>query len=67
LHLHVPFGYIFKEGPSAGCALVTSLLSLALQCPVKQQLAMTGEITLTGKVLPIGKFSLQFSLNQVIG
>jgi Lon-like ATP-dependent protease len=54
LHLHVPFGHIFKEGPSAGCALVTSLLSLALQCPVKQHLAMTGEITLTGKVLPIG-------------
>ncbi|XP_068658607.1 lon protease homolog, mitochondrial-like [Aristolochia californica] len=54
LHLHVPAGATPKDGPSAGCTMITSLLSLAMNKPVKQDLAMTGEATLTGRILPIG-------------
>ncbi|UNI13513.1 Endopeptidase La [Purpureocillium takamizusanense] len=54
MHLHVPDGAVSKDGPSAGITMATSLLSLALDVPVNPTVAMTGELTLTGKVLRIG-------------
>ena len=54
VHIHVPEGATPKDGPSAGIAMLTSLVSLFTQTKVKKHLAMTGEITLRGKVLPVG-------------
>ncbi len=54
LHLHVPKGGTPKDGPSAGVTMYSSVASLLLRCPVKKDVAMTGEITLRGSVLPVG-------------
>jgi ATP-dependent Lon protease len=54
LHLHVPAGAVPKDGPSAGITMVTALASLASGRPVNPELGMTGEVTLAGRVLPIG-------------
>jgi ATP-dependent Lon protease len=54
IHLHIPAGATPKDGPSAGITMATCLLSLARRRKVRQRLAMTGELSLSGRVLPIG-------------
>jgi ATP-dependent Lon protease len=54
VHVHVPAGAVPKDGPSAGVTMVTALTSLATGRPVRAEVGMTGEVTLNGRVLPIG-------------
>ncbi len=54
IHIHVPAGAVPKDGPSAGVTMVTALVSMALGRPVRSDVGMTGEVTLNGRVLPIG-------------
>jgi len=54
IHIHVPAGAIPKDGPSAGITMATALYSLVLQQPITKRIAMTGELTLSGRILPVG-------------
>ena len=54
IHLHIPEGAVPKEGPSAGVTLAVSIISLLTGIPVRKNFAMTGEITLRGRILPVG-------------
>jgi len=67
VHLHVPEGATPKDGPSAGITMATALLSLALNKQINSNIAMTGELTLTGKVLPVGGIKEKLIASKRLG